>query len=118
MRVEINNLNDQAFNSDIHEFVMGYATDPEQINHSLQLWVGEIPDYCNSLPDAFLVVEKIRLLGKLFSIVNTLEGGWSLSVLQWSEAGNCWEAIVSINNVSLPRAVCEAALQAVGVKSV
>lgn len=117
VKVEIDNSTEQLFNSDIHEFVMGYTTETEHINPSLQLWIGEIPDYCNSLPDAFLVVEKVRSMGKLYSILNTLEGGWNLSVLQWAAAEDSWQAVVTVNNISLPRAICEAALQIVGMRT-
>ena len=112
MRVEINNLTDQALNEDVHELIMGYTTDPAQIVPSLQLWVGEIPDYINSLDEALAVIDKIRQTGGIFSIVNTLEGEWNASILELSATENSWQPIVTVCNGSLPRAICEAALQA------
>lgn len=112
MRVEINNTAEQqAINSEIHEFIMGYTVDPKLIDSSLQLWVGDIPNYSNSLDDAFQVVEKIRLTGRIFSIINTVEGEWNVSILQWSEESNIWEAIINLCDARLPFAICVAALE-------
>ena len=101
---------DSELNEWIHEKMLGYTRDFLKSDApNIQVWIGEIPDYCGSLENALKVVEKVRELGMLVSIVNSLEGNWTVSILVWNAAPQSgWQPALSMTDESLPRAICQA----------
>jgi hypothetical protein len=106
---QINAIADGELNKLIHEKMLGFTRDFLQSEMpNIKVWIGETPDYCNSLDNAFMVVEALRENGILCSMINSIEGIWTVSILEWNAVENSWQVEATISEESLSRAICQA----------
>jgi hypothetical protein len=105
---QINAVADSDLNEWIHEKMLGYTRDFLQNNvPNIKVWIGDTPDYCGSIDNALMIVESMREIGILFSMVNTLEGDWTVSALQWNPEQNSWQLVNTVTDSLLSRAICQ-----------
>lgn len=75
----------------------------------------KLPDYSTDIAAAFEVVEKMRDLGCDVDIYALVDGVKKVNAVEISKDGSS-EIIGSSGTVSIPRAICEAALSALDSK--
>jgi hypothetical protein len=72
-------------------------------------YTAEPPDYLNDIRAALTFVEFLRGKGLTFTISNGLDGHFEVSVYRGEEC------LAYVDNKSLPHAICEAGLKALGL---